>query len=269
MTFNTTSPTYRKMIDFTKAEQYILSVRLATDNLSFYVSALQDCDMPWHTDMAIDESCSLTANLKQIFDKTEWLHHTFRRVNVLMADKRFTLIPLEFFDQATAQMIFYHNHIRLDNETVKYNLLQGNNLAVIFGMDKSVCEYIAGQYPEARFYSHATPLIDYFKSASLTDNHNKMYVHLRSETADVFCYGNGNLLLGNSYRCDNLSDRIYHILYVWKMLGFDQDNDQLHLTGILPNKEELQTGLRKYVRQVFIMNQGENIDLKTITTCEL
>ena len=38
----------------------------------------------------MDESFSLTANLKQTFRELEWLKRPFRRVNVLMADKRFT-----------------------------------------------------------------------------------------------------------------------------------------------------------------------------------
>lgn len=61
-------------------------------------------------DRAVDESFSLTANLKQTFRELEWLKRPFRRVNVLMADKRFTFIPLEFFEDEQTEIIFYHNH---------------------------------------------------------------------------------------------------------------------------------------------------------------
>ena len=57
-----------------------------------------------------------------------------------MADKRFTLIPLELFEDDQSEMIFYHNHTpERENETVKYNILKKNNAVVIFGMDKSTC----------------------------------------------------------------------------------------------------------------------------------
>ena len=54
-----------------------------------------------------------------------------------MADKRFTLIPLELFEDDQSEMVFYHNHTPKENETIKYNILKKNNAVVIFGMDKS------------------------------------------------------------------------------------------------------------------------------------
>ena len=105
---------------------------------------------------------SLTANLKQAFRETDWLKNPFRRINVLMAGKRFTFIPLEFFEDEQAETVFYHNHSRQDNELVQYNILHKNNIVVLFGMDKSACSLLREQYPDVRFYAQASPLIEYF-----------------------------------------------------------------------------------------------------------
>lgn len=79
--------------DFNKSEQYTLSIRLSTDGFSFSVfNPLGDGEFSYY-DRAVDESLSLTANLKQTFRELAWLERPFRRVNVLMADKRFTFIP--------------------------------------------------------------------------------------------------------------------------------------------------------------------------------
>ncbi len=64
---------------------FLYSILSATAELSFH-------------EREVDNSLSLTANLKQTFREVEWLNFAFRRVNVLMADKRFTFIPLEFFE---------------------------------------------------------------------------------------------------------------------------------------------------------------------------
>ena len=96
--------------DFNKSEQYTLSIRLSTDGFSFSVfNPLGDGEFSYY-DRAVDESLSLTANLKQTFRELAWLERPFRRVNVLMADKRFTFIPLEFFEDEQTEIIFYHNH---------------------------------------------------------------------------------------------------------------------------------------------------------------
>ena len=128
--------------DFNKSEQYTLSIRLSTDGFSFSVfNPLGDGEFSYY-DREVDESLSLTANLKQTFRELEWLKRPFRRVNVLMADKRFTFIPLEFFEDEQTEIIFYHNHPKRENETVQYNILHKNNTVVLFGMDKSACSFL-------------------------------------------------------------------------------------------------------------------------------
>ena len=104
--------------DFTKSEQYTLSIRLSTDGFSFSIfNPLGDGELSFH-EHEVDTSLSLTANLKQAFREVEWLNHSFRRVNVLMANKRFTFIPLEFFEDEQTETVFYHNHPKQDNEVV-------------------------------------------------------------------------------------------------------------------------------------------------------
>ena len=48
----------------------------------------------------------------------------------------------------------------------------------------------------------------------------------------------------------------------------NQERDELHLTGTLPDKEILMNELRKFILQVFIMNPATNIDMQALLTCE-
>ena len=105
-------------IDFSKSEQYTLSIRLSADGFSFSVfNPLGEGELSFF-DRKVEESLSLTANLKQTFREIEWLKHPYRRVNILMADKRFTLVPLEFFEDEQTETLFYHNHPKRENESV-------------------------------------------------------------------------------------------------------------------------------------------------------
>ena len=214
--------------DFNKSEQYTLSIRLSTDGFSFF------CVQPFgRRRVLLLRPCSgrvllLTANLKQTFRELAWLERPFRRVNVLMADKRFTFIPLEFFEDEQTEIIFYHNHPKRENETVQYNILHKNSTVVLFGMDKSVCSFLREQYPDVKFYSQASPFIEFFSSKSRLGNNRKMYAHLRKDAVDVYGYERGRLLLANSFECRSTPDRVYYLLYIWKQLGFEQERDELH-----------------------------------------
>lgn len=255
-------------IDFSKSEQYTLSIRLSTDGFSFSVfNPLGDGELSVF-DRKVAESLSLTANLKQTFRETEWLNHPFRQVNVLIASKRFTFIPLEFFEDEQAEIIFYHNHPRQENEIVQYNILQKNNVVVLFGTDKSTYAFLREQYSGVKFYSQVSPFIEFFSVKSRLGNSRKMYAHLQRRSMELFAYERGRLLLANAFECKTTPDRIYYLLYVWKQLGFEQERDELHLTGNLHDKEQLLPELRKFIRQVFIMNPAANLDLQAITSCE-
>ena len=142
------------MIDFTKSKQYTLSIRLSTDGFSFSIYNPIHDDSLSIIEKEINASSSLTANLKTLFHESDFLNHPYKRVNIMMAGKRFTIAPLELFEEEQAELLFYHNHQKKENETVLYNILRKNNVAVIFGIDKSAQTFLNEQYPEARFYSN-------------------------------------------------------------------------------------------------------------------
>lgn len=254
-------------IDFSKSEQYTLSIRLSADGFSFSVfNPLGEGELSFF-DRKVEESLSLTANLKQTFREIEWLKHPYRRVNILMADKRFTLVPLEFFEDEQTETLFIIT-TRSGKRNCAIQHSAKNNAVVLFSMDKSARSFLCEQYPDVRFYSQASSFIEHFSSKSRLGNSRKMYVHLRKDAADLYCYDRNHLLLANSFECKQTADRIYYLLYIWKQLGFEQERDEMHLTGELSDKEALLSELRKFIRQVFIMNPATNLDLQAITTCE-
>lgn len=255
-------------IDYSKSEQYTLSIRLSTDGFSFSIyNPIHDSTLSFF-EQEIDDSVSLTANLKQAFRELKFLTHPYKRVNILLTGKRFTLVPLELFEDDQAETFFHYNHPYRENETIQYNILKNQNLVVVFGMDRSAHSFLSEQYPQARFYSQVSPLAEYFSVKSRLGNSKKLYASLRSDTIDLYGYERGHLLLVNSFECKQTEDRIYYLLYVWKQLEFDQERDELHLTGLLKDKEILVRELRKFILQVFIMNPQTNIDIQALLTCE-
>lgn len=247
----------------------ILSIRLSTDGFSFSIhSSLQDEPVSY-VNKEIEPSLSLTANVKRVFREVELLGQEYRRVNVIMVNKRFTLVPLEMFEDDQAELLFHHNHTKKENETIHFNILKKSNAVVVFGMDKSAVQFLSEQYPEAKFYSHASALIEYFSMKSKLGNNRKMYAVVRGDAVDVFCFERGHLMLANSFDCKETPDRIYYLLYLWKKLALDQERDELHLTGVLTDKEQLIQGLRKFIVKVFVMNPEINIDMQALLSCEL
>ena len=255
--------------DLNKSEIYTLSIRLSTDGFSFSVFDPTETNSTLLYQKAdLDANLPLTANLDNIFRETEWLARPFRRVNVLVCGKRFTTVPQAYFTPEEAGTFFYHNHSKLEHEDILYDIRRRYKLVLVFGIDTFAHRFLKKQYPAAHFYHQASPLLECFAAKSRLGNTCKLYAHLRKNAVDTFAFQHGQLLIANSYACSEMIDRLYYLLYLWKTLNFDQENDELHLCGLLEGKEQLISELRKFIRNVYIMNPVENIDLQYITTCE-
>lgn len=275
------SEAFAEKIDFSKSQQYSLSIRMSTDGFYFSIYNPTENHSLYYFPKALQENLSLAVNTKKILQETEALHFPYKKVNVSLVTSRFTFIPFELFEEEQAELYFYHNHIRKENEIILYHLLRKANIIVVFSINKTVFQYVKEQFPEADFFPHIGPLIEHFEPKSRLGNSKKAYLHLRPHAIDILCFERGKLLFCNSFLCEETEDQVYYLLYVWKQLNFNQEKDELHLAGTFLNKEELVNTLKKYIRQVYIINpQAEynlsipqldkiHLDLQIISLCGL
>lgn len=256
------------MIEFHPSEHHTLSIRLSPDGFSFSIyNPLHDTSLTV-IDKEIDSTLSLTANLKKAFQESDFLGYPYKQVHVIVVTKRIVTMPLELFEDEQTEIIFYHNHTQKENETVHYNILKKSSVVVLFGMDKSAFNFIREQYPAAHFYAQASALIDSFSVKSKQGNSRKMYLYCKPQEVAIYCFEKGHLVFANSFDCKYLEDRIYHLLYVWKLLNFDQEHDELYLAGRLNDKEQFTEGVGKYILNLFVMDPMTNIDMQAILLCE-
>lgn len=269
-------------IDFTISHQYTLSIRLSTDGFSFSIYNPINDHSVFFFEHAVDPDLSLTANFKKLMEKYACLHYTYKKINIVYESPRYTTVPLEFFEEERQEVVFYQNHPGMPQETVLYNLLRKNSAVVVFGLPKGLKKEMEELLPAALFYHTVTPLCEYFSDKSRMGNNKKMFVTLCRDRIYVVCYERGKLLFSNAFTCKTIEDRLYYLLHIWKQLGFDQIRDEMHLAGILTEKEKFTEELKRFVKQVFIVNirSGYNFissqpasripfDMQALLLCEL
>lgn len=241
-------------IDFTKSEQYTLSIRLSTDGFSFSIyNPLGGSDFYFRS-CPVNTQQSMAANVKAFLAATDELKYKYRQTNILACTSRYTPVPLEIYEDEQAETIFYQNLPKRNNEIILCNVLGKSNVVVLFSMDKLTHLFLSEQFPGARFFSAISPQIEYLSGRSRQGNNYKLYVNLHPHDMDVFCFDKGRLQLVNTYAVSSPEDRCYYLLNIWNQLRYDQEHDELHLTGSCPQRNELMAELRKYVRHVFIIN---------------
>ena len=257
-------------IDFTKSEQYTLSIRLSADGFSFSIHPPQKEAEVFFSSYPVNVSYSMTANLKKMIQTAKELKYTYGQINILIDTQRFTPIPFDLFEDEQTEQLFYQNFQRMDNETVLCNILGKSNIALIFGMDKHTHQLIHESFPHARIFACTSPLTEYFTYQSKGSNNRRLYVLFHPNRMEVFALDKGKLLLINSFNSKQNSDYIYYLLYVWQQLGYSQKKDQLFLIGDVESKDTLMAELKRFLRQVEFLPTLSTLpfDIQSLITCE-
>jgi len=211
----------------------------------------------------VDESLSFTANLKQAITELDWLSYTYQATNIVIATQRFTLIPLDFFEDEQVENIFYYNIQRLDNETVNYNILQKSNTVILYSIDKAFLSLLNDQFPTASIQVQTSPLIEYLSTQNRQARNRQMLCFITEENITITAMERRNLLDCNIFSCNCMADRLYYILHIWKQLGFDQQKDELLLADATADPE-LKSELARFIQQVTEVPNAAYLDLVSI-----
>ena len=235
------------------SNQYILSIRLSADGFYFALlnpKAKEKSDSSTYYVYKVDESLSFTANLKHALDELEWLSYKYKAVHIVIATQRFTLLPLDFFEDEHAEAIFNHNFQHIDNEVVEYNILQKNNTVVLFGIDKALLTLLFTQFPGAQVKAQATSLIEYITELNYHVDKQQMLCLIAKDSVSIAAMERHNLLLCNNFNCHNIGDRLYYILGCWKQIGMNQLSAELLLADGISATENLQQELARYISNI-------------------
>ena len=243
-------------IDFNKSNLYTLSIRLSADGFSFFIHDPFSVGGLHYFAYPLERSLPFLANVKGML-REEVFQHAYKRVNVVYADARFTLVPNELLpdEDSRRSTLLYYNHQAKESERVGCNKWERGNLAVLFPVDRSVWELLSRYNPEVHVYSPVVLLLEYFGGKSSLGNTQKMYACMEGDFLYVFCFSRGNLLFANSFEVNGAADAAYYLLYAWKQQGYSQERDELHVSRSLASLPgNLLEELRAFVRHVFVMN---------------
>ena len=241
-------------LDYSKSEQYTLSIRLSTDGFSFSIyNPISGNDL-YHRTYPVNTQRSMAANVKAFLGATEELKHSFKHVNILIHSSRYTIVPLELFEDEHMETLFYQNVKESKNEIVLCNILGKSNSVILFSLDKLTHLLLSEHFTSARFFASISPQIEYLTIKSRQGNTCKMYINIHQGDMDAICLNKGKLLLVNTFPSPNANDIVYYTLNIWKQLDYDQTRDELHLTGNNDRKKEITKELQKYISHVYSIN---------------
>ena len=269
------------MIDFNRTRQYTLSIRLSTDGFCFAVHNPQSVSEYAYQPYRIDPLKPLASNLRTAIEETPMLKHTYGKVNILLGDANYTLVPKEYYAEQYEEEFYRLNTSSMENTIILHNAVGEEQTMVLFGMEKQLHKEITSRYPKANIYAAVTPLIEFGVERSYSNNKKYCILHVYKHKMDLMCYENATPLFVNTFHYRDTADALYFLLNCWTTLNLSQTDDTLHIVGLPRHTKALTKELEKFIQHIHTIHPAEEFhstelartgempfDLQALIACE-
>lgn len=212
-------------------------------------------------------SISLAANLREALRQMPLLQNDYHRVTVLK-DSPILLVPTNLFQEEEKELLYRHTFTGQEQRVILHSVVTDLNTVAVFSIQKDLRQVITDRYEQTIFTPVMAPVWRHLYQKSFTGNHTKLYGYAHDNHLEVFSFAQNRFKFYNSYLANNPDDALYYLLAVWKQLGMNPQEDELHLAGCLPEKEQLLEKARQYVKRVFISIPSGEFNRSPITLIE-
>ena len=244
-------------------QQQRLVVRISRGSIAF--SANDGAEVTFER-YAIKSSISLAANMREALRTMTLLQQPFERVTV-MVDSLVMLVPADLYVSEEQEKLYRYTFTQQDQEAVLSHVLPDLNAVAVFSIRKDLRTVLTDHFGTAvRFRPVMAPVWRHLHQRSFTGPRNKLYTYFHDHRVEVFSFAKNRFRFCNSYAIGNNSaDALFYILSAWKQLGFEALEDELHLSGNIPEREQFVENAGKYVKRVFTINPSGEFNRAHVT----
>lgn len=201
-----------------------------------------------------DECISLAANVKTLLAAhPEWNSAEYSSVDILVETLRYTMVPLELFDEDLRKDLFSCNFDLREEEQIRHNILPACNAVALFAADRFAMGMLLDPFPQARIQVQAAVGSEYFCRLNKVEGPSELYAVMQEERLHAFVYAKGELQTAASFQCLSADDAAYFLLSLMKQNEMDVRSHSLHLAGQGEWMAEAEALLRRFVRFVDVL----------------
>lgn len=247
-----------------KWQQARLTIRVSKYSLSFSVVDRETEQQVIYEPYPVKSGVSLAANLRQAFKESDLLMRGYSKVRVYI-DSPVLIVPIEEFNEEDVETLYRHAFTGHDSDAILYRVQPALNIVAVFSINKDFKLVVEDNFTNVRFTPILQPIWNYLHQRSFMGIRRKLYAYFHDKKMDVFCFDKNRFKFFNSYEVSRSKDALYFMLFVWQQLGFDQQQDELHLVGNIPDKDWLLYNTKLYVKKVFALNPSAEFNRAPIT----
>lgn len=211
----------------------------------------------------VKSGVSMAANLRQAFREAPLLVARGAKA-LLLVTSPVALIPVDEYMDAEdfdADLIYGATFTGHEHEVKLSGVLPDLNAVAVYGVNKDLKMVMEDHFEDVRIQNVMQPVWSFlYRRSSLVTQRRKLYAYFHDNKVDVCAFQQRRFRFSNSFDAKHSHDALYYILYTWKQLGYDNEDDELHVIGNTEHKEWLLTKLKTYLRRVYTLNPSAELN---------
>ena len=236
------------------SSQYILSIRYATDGLSFCVHDPNNKLLVFfYQPFNLEGADAVIARVKKIIVDDELLNLKYRKVYILPCTKEKMLLPAHAFNKNTLSDLYRLCLQPEKNDTLLYRKIKIMESYIVEALPRSFVTFLTTHYQSLCIVNSAYPFIINSLS-NILFNTNHLFIDIHDQYFDLLLTRSNDILLFNSFTYGSVSDLIYYALNCLQQCNVGKDNLQTTISGNLVNDPILLDTLSNYIPNISVLN---------------
>ena len=213
-----------------------LTLRISLQGMSFSVADNQSENQIVYEPYTTKSGISQAANLREAFRNNDLLANEWQRVYVIL-DTPVLMVPLEEYAEETNDAFYHHAVTGHDNDIVLDMVLPQLSAVALFCINRDLKTVIDDHFSDVKYAPACASVWNHLHRRNFIGSRKKLFGYFHDKQLEIFAFQQNRFKFQNSYPVQRSLDAVYFLLYIWKLLGMDQRRDELHLSGVLPEKE--------------------------------
>ena len=243
-----------------------LIIRVSRTSLAF--STTNGTDVIYER-YPLKSSISISANMREALRSGPMLQENYRHV-VVMVDSPVLMTPTDLYREEEEDSLYHYTFTGQEQYAVTHAVVPDLNAVAVFSIHKDLRMVLRDHYGDTvNFQPLMISVWRHLYQKSFTGPRQKLYGHFHDRQLEVFAFTQNRFKFYNSYAVGNEpNNALYFLLSVWKQLGMNPREDELHVSGEIPEKELLKEETQKYVKRVFFGNPSGEFNRAQVTQIE-
>ncbi len=241
-----------------------LVIRTSRNSLAFSTTDGQGVTFEHYP---LKSSISLAANMREALRQSPLLQKSFHRVKVI-TDAAMLMTPVDLFREEDKEELYFHTFTRHQQISVVHSVVPELNAVAVFSIQKDLRQVLTDQYGTVNVQPLMIPVWQHLYQKSFTSKNGKLYGYFHDQKLEVFSFGQNRFKFYNSFSVNEHTDALYYMLATWKLLGLAPQQDELHLYGDIPERDQLIETASQYVKRIFVNNPSGEFNRAPVTQIE-